>query len=263
MPLLTRGAVVPDESLLVGRKPVLEALTGRAGEVEKVWIQRGAGGSAISEIHRLARTAGIPVQFLPRQGLDRLAPGVRHQGVAARASAVAFHILEDMLRAIASNPDEVRARRPILLLLDGIQDPRNLGAILRSAAGAAVSGVIVSSRGTAPINSPAVKASAGAAARLPIARVDDMSQTAEDLKERGYWIIGADSGSAASAWDTDLGRPIGLVIGSEGRGISRALASACDELVHIPMPGEVESLNVSVAAGILLFSAVRARTEQR
>jgi 23S rRNA (guanosine2251-2'-O)-methyltransferase len=247
------------DSTLIGRKPVAEALSEKSGQIDKLFIQRGVAGSVMSEIHRNAREAGIPVQFVPRQRLDRMTGGVPHQGVIARTSPVAFVGLETMLHEIAANPDEVRARRPILLLLEGIQDPRNLGAILRTAAAAAVSGVVVSLRGTAPVSAAAMKSSAGAAARVPIARVEDLSRLAVELKERGYWIIGADSAAAASAWQTDLSRPLGLVMGSEGEGMSSAMTSACDAVVRIPMPGDMESLNVSVAAGILLFAATRAR----
>lgn len=251
-----------DESgaaLLVGRNPVREALERGEPEVEKVLLQKGAGGRPIAEIRRLAAEAGVPVQYVPEARLSALAPGVAHQGVVAHTSAVRYLEVEDLLAAVAPGLDAVRARKPILVVLDQIQDPHNFGAIVRSAVAAGAAGVIVPRHGMAPLNAAALKASAGTATRLPIARVGNLGDLLHQLKERGYWVVGAAGGGAVSMWEMDWDRPLALVIGSEGTGLRERVAKACDYLVSIPMRGPAESLNASVAAGILLFVAARTR----
>ncbi|ARA92538.1 23S rRNA (guanosine(2251)-2'-O)-methyltransferase RlmB [Rhodothermaceae bacterium RA] len=249
----------PDTSVIVGRHPVREALERDAGRIEKVLIQKGTGGPPVEAIRRLATQSGVPVQYVPAPRIARLAAGLNHQGVAALASPVAYVDLDAMLRRIAPDHEAVRARKPLLLLLDQIEDPYNLGAILRSAAAAGVDGVIVTRQHMAPVNAAALKASAGTAGRVPVARVGNLAETILQLKERGYWVAGAAGDGETTVWEMDWDRPVALVMGSEGKGLRRRVADVCDYRVAIPMRGAVESLNVSVATGILLFEAVRVR----
>lgn len=246
-----------DTTLLVGRNPVREALERGDAQLEKVMIQKGLHG--FDGIVRLAREQGIPVQFVPAPKLDAIARGLTHQGIAAPMAAIAYQDVDEMLAAIAPTNDDVRTQKPIVVLLDGIEDPHNLGAILRSAVAAGAAGAIVPAQGSAPLGATALKASAGTAVRIPVARVHDLGATCEALKERGYWVVGA-AGEADLAYpDYDWNRATVLAIGSEGGGLSGKVRRACDALVHIPMRGPAESLNASVAAGILLFEAARHR----
>ena len=255
-----------DTSILVGRNPVREALERGERSLEKVLLQQGAGGEPVAAIRRAAKAAGVPVQVVPLVKLNALAPGTNHQGVVALAAAVGYTDLDAMLERVAPTLDVVRATKPVLVALDGIEDPYNFGAILRSAVAAGVAGVIVPERGQAPLSATALKASAGTATRIPVARVTNLAETLFALKERGYWIVGLEGGADDSAqerttvWAYDWDRPIVLVVGSEGSGMRPRVQGACDVLAAIPMRGPAESLNASVAAGIALFAAVRDRT---
>jgi 23S rRNA (guanosine2251-2'-O)-methyltransferase len=247
-------------SLLAGRNPVREALE-RDEDLEKVMIQQGAGGPQIAEIRRLATASGVQVQYVPETRLSRISGGLNHQGVIAFAALVPYLEFDEMLSAIAPTADDVRRQKPILLLLDQLQDPYNFGAILRSAVAAGAHGVIVPRHNMAPLNAGAVKASAGTATRIPIARVTNLADAMHQLKERGYWIAGADGDGETSVWEMDWDRPIAIVIGSEGSGLRARVIQACDYRVSIPMRGAAESLNASVAAGIMLFAATRRRAD--
>lgn len=249
-----------DASVVVGRNPVREALARGEVDFEKVLIQKGAGGRPIDAIRRAASQAGVPVQYVPPARLAHLSDGANHQGVVALAAPVRYLEVEEMLAAVAPDLDAVRARKPVLLLLDGIEDPHNFGAILRSGVGLGAAGVVVPRHGMAPLNAAAIKASAGAALRIPIARATNVANVIAQLKERGYWVAGAAGEGATSIWEMDWDRPVALVIGNEGRGLRPRVADACDYRVAIPMAGPVESLNASVAAGILLAAAGRTRT---
>lgn len=254
-----KKALEADASLVVGRNPVREALERRPAEIEKVMLQKGASGRPIDAIRRVASEAGVAVQYVPPQRLERLAPGLNHQGVLAIAAPMAYHTLEDLLTRIAPDLDAVRQKKPMLLVLDGIEDPFNFGAMLRSAVAAGADGVIVPKDHMAPLNAAALKASAGTATRIPVARTGNLTEAIEQLKERGYWIAGAAGDGETSVWAMDWDRPLALVIGSEHRGLRPRVASACDHRVAIPMRGPAESLNASVAAGLLLFAAARVR----
>lgn len=253
-----------NDLLIVGRNPVREALLREDGTLEKVLLQKGAHGSQIDEIRRKARSAGVPVQVVPEQRLRKLAPDSTHQGVLAFSSPVAYPDLHTMLEQVAPTLEDVRSRKPLLLALDGIEDPHNYGAILRSAVAAGASGVIVPDRGQAPLSLTAIKSSAGVALHASISRVTNLADALIILKERGYWVVGLDAEErdgrkAESVWDYDWSRPVVVVLGSEGSGIRPRVRSECDTLVSIPMSSGVESLNVSVAAGITLFIAAKAR----
>ncbi len=254
-----RGNKGEKVGLIVGRKPVIEALTRRGASVEKILVQKGTGGAIMSEIRSLAGRYGIPVQYVPRARLDQIARGMNHQGVAATASPVEYHGLENLVSSLGATIDDVRATRPILIVLDRIQDPHNFGAILRSAAGAGVSGIVVSSSNSAPISAATIKASAGSAGAVPIARVSNIGDALTQLKEFGFWVIGLDGRSDQTIWTTDWRRPVAIVIGSEGYGMAPNVSSSCDERAAIPLSGGIESLNASVAAAITMFEAARAR----
>jgi len=230
-----------------------------------VYLQNGAHGSAIDAIRRAARSAGVPVQMVPRPKIDGLAPQAEHQGVVAVIAPVAYLDLDAMLSAIAPTLDDVRQQKPVLVVLDEVEDPRNFGAILRSAVAAGAEGVIVPERRMAPLSAVAVKASAGTALQIPIARASNLTDALQQLKERGYWVVGladdADEGAeTTTVWTYDWDRAVAVVVGNEGSGLRPGVRAACDVLASIPMRGPAESLNASVAAGIALFAAVRDRT---
>lgn len=251
--------------VLAGRNPVREALERGDGRVEKVYLQKGAHGSAIDAIRRAAKAVGVPVQTAPQPRIDALAPKAVHQGVVAVVAPVAYADLDEMLAGVAPTLDEVRERKPVLVVLDEVEDPRNFGAVLRSAVAAGAAGVVVPDRRMAPLSAVAVKASAGTALQIPIARVTNLAEALHQLKERGYWVAGLDGGDdptkveRTTVWAYDWDRPVVLVVGNEGRGLRPVVREACDALVSIPMRGPAESLNASVAAGVALFAAVRER----
>lgn len=249
-----------EPGLIIGRNPVREALERQEARIEKVYVQKGAHGDALQRIRQTAMQMGIQVQFVPPVRLNRLANGGAHQGVVAVAAPITYADVDEMLSAIAPTLESVQHLKPIVTLLDEIQDPHNYGAILRSAVAAGLDGAIVPARNMAPLSSAAVKASAGAALRIPVARTQSLSRTMFALKERGYWIAGAAADAEQSIWEVDWDRPLALVIGGEGAGLRPSIRGACDFLVSIPMRGPIESLNASVAAGIIYFAATSSRS---
>ena len=250
----------PDTSTLIGRQPVLEALERGDLGIEKVMLEQDASGDRIGAIRAAAEDRGAPVQYVPAARLRHKADGAAHQGVVAITAPIRYREVDEMLSDIAPTWDAVQAKEPLLLVVDRVTDPRNFGAILRSAVAAGTDGAIVPTREMAPLNAAAIKASAGTAPRLPIARSDDLAQVLTQLKERGYFVYGADGTADTSLWEADWDRPVAVVLGSEGEGLAPDVAAACDELVAIPLRGPAESLNVSVAAGLLLFAAARIRS---
>ena len=250
----------PDTSTLIGRQPVLEALEREDLGIEKVMLEQDASGKRIGAIRAAAEERGTPVQYVPAARLRHEADGATHQGVVAITAPIRYREVNDMLADIAPTWDAVQTKNPLLLVVDRVTDPRNFGAILRSAVAAGTDGVIVPTREMAPLNAAALKASAGTAPRISIARSDDLAQVLTQLKERGYFVYGAEGTAETSLWNAEWDRPVAVVMGSEGEGLAPGVADACDELVSIPLRGPVESLNVSVAAGLLLFAAARPRT---
>jgi len=250
------------DAFIFGRNPVREAIERGDASIEKVLIQQGVGGRPIEQIQRVARASGIPVQFVPQTRLSQLAGNANHQGVVAITTPVSYLELEDMLNAIAPDLDAVRSTKPVLLMLDQIEDPHNFGAILRSAVAFGVQGVVVPKHHMAPLNAVAIKASAGAALRIPIARVTNLTDAIEQLKERGYWIVAATGSGTTSIVELDLDRPLVIVIGNEGKGLRPRVENACDYRVFIPLVGPIESLNASVAAGILLWATAKVRFDR-
>ena len=250
-----RGMVSPmpeqeESNLLAGRNPIREAL--RAGrDIEKLLVARGELIGSAREIVAMAREAKIVVQEVDRARLDQMAPN--HQGLIAVASAYAYKTVDDML-ALARE----RGEAPLLVILDGVTDPHNLGAIIRSAECAGAHGVIIPERRAVGLTPAAVKASAGAVEYLPVARETNLTRVIERLKKEGVWIYGA----AMEGEDyrrVDFAGPAAIVIGSEGEGMSRLVCEGCDKLVSLPMKGHIDSLNASVAAGVLLYAMAAAR----
>jgi 23S rRNA (guanosine2251-2'-O)-methyltransferase len=249
-----------DTSTLIGREPVLEALERDDLGIEKVMLKQDAGGAQIGTIRAAAEERGTPVQYVPEARLRHESEGAAHQGVVAITAPIRYWKVDEMLSDIAPTWDAVQTKTPLLLVVDRVTDPRNFGAMLRSAVAAGTDGVIVPTREMAPLNAAALKASAGTAPRIPIARTGDLPRVLTQLKERGYFVFGAEGMGERSLWDADWDRPAAVVLGSEGEGLASKVVEACDELVSIPMRGPAESLNVSVAAGLLLFAAARSRS---
>lgn len=249
-PTETDREEIDTSMLIVGRNPIREAL--RAGrDFEKLMVAEGDLHGSAHEIIALAKERRVIIQTAPRVALDKLAH--ENQGMVGVASAYKYSTVEDILTRAGE-----REEKPFVIILDGITDPHNLGAIIRTAECAGAHGVIVPERRAVGLTSAAVKASAGAAMHLPVARVVNISQTVDRLKAQGIWIAAATQDG--SAYDkTDLSGALALVIGSEGAGISRLVLEKCDMKVALPMRGKTESLNASVAAGVLIYEIIRRR----
>jgi 23S rRNA (guanosine2251-2'-O)-methyltransferase len=235
---------------VTGFHAVEEALAaGRA--LDRVVIARGRHGERVEAVARLARSLGVPVRFEDREQLDRLTGTRDHQGVAALSAAKITAEFEDLLAT--------RSESGLLVFLDGVEDPHNLGAIVRSALAAGAGGVVIPERRAAGLTDTVERASAGALAHLPVARVKNLVRAMEQAKEAGYWLVGLDEHAEKSYTDVDLEGSVGIVLGREGEGLHELTRRRCDFLVSLPTTGPVRSLNVSVAAGIMLFEAVRQR----
>ncbi|MCR2807277.1 23S rRNA (guanosine(2251)-2'-O)-methyltransferase RlmB [Paenibacillus soyae] len=244
---------VNQEELIAGKHPVLEAL--RSGrEINKIWIAEGAQKSMTQPITAEAKKLGIVVQFVDKRKLDTMAAGVAHQGVIAQAAAFAYAEVEDILAAA-----QTKNETPFILLLDEIEDPHNLGSILRTAECTGVHGVIIPKRRAAGLTTTVLKTSAGAAEHVPVARVTNLAQTIDKLKEAGVWVAGTDVGAKQDVYKTKFDMPLAIVIGNESKGMGRLIKEKCDFLVKLPMLGQLNSLNASVAAGVLMYEVVRQR----
>lgn len=240
---------------IFGIHPVLEALRSPRCRVTRVMVAEGRRDARIGKVVAAAREAGIPVQRMPAKALDRMSEGGRHQGTVALVGASGYSDPDDVLEQ-AGDP-------PLFLILDGVEDPRNLGAVIRSAAAAGVDGVFLPERGTPGLTGVCVKASAGAVERVPIARIKNVASFIKQLKDKGIWVVGLDPGGEQPWTGFDLTLPLAIVAGGEGKGIRRLALERCDARVGIPLRAGVESLNLSVAASVLLFEAVRQRTANR
>jgi 23S rRNA (guanosine2251-2'-O)-methyltransferase len=238
-------------NLICGINPVMEALTAGSRHFDRLLVVKGIRNQRVSEAIARASQMGIPLRFEPRETLDRMAGGIPHQGLVAVVSAKPVITLEKLLEG---------ARTPALLvLLDGVEDPRNLGAILRTVDAAGADGVLLPDRHSAGLSETVSRSSAGGLEHVQVARIGNVSQAIDELKARGVWVVGFDA-SGTERWDAvDYRRPIALVLGGEGRGIRRLVRERCDHLVSLPLFGHVGSLNVSVAAGIALYEVVRQR----
>ncbi|OXS52772.1 23S rRNA (guanosine(2251)-2'-O)-methyltransferase RlmB [Cohnella sp. CIP 111063] len=247
------SALKGEEEYVAGKHPVLEAL--KAGRsINKIFVSAQAQRSLVQPIMEEAKARGIVVQQVDKSKLDRLVPDMQHQGVVAQAAAVAYADVDELLARAAE-----RGEAPFLVLLDEIEDPHNLGSILRTADCTGVHGVIVPKRRSAGLTAVVAKTSAGAVEYVPVARVANLVQTMEKLKEAGLWIAGADVGAQEGFYDTNLTGPLAVVIGNEGQGLSRLVKERCDFILSLPMVGRINSLNASVATGVILYEVVRQR----
>jgi 23S rRNA (guanosine2251-2'-O)-methyltransferase len=245
-----------EENIIEGKNAVIEAI--RAGRpLDKVFLAKGSNDKALGFIASNARSAGVVVTECDRRKLDAMSvTHGAHQGVIAVAAAREYCAVEDILSLAQEKGED-----PFVVVCDGIEDPRNLGAIIRCAECAGAHGVIIPKHHSAGITAAADKASAGAAEHMLIARVANLTAALQDLKKKGLWVYGAEANGTSHLWKTDMKGPICLVIGSEGQGISRLVRENCDFILNIPMAGQVNSLNASAAAAILLYEIVRQRHE--
>ena len=241
-----------EEMTIEGRNDVMEAF--RSGKtIDRVYVLKGCQDGPINSILREARKHDTLVNFVAKERLDQMSETGKHQGVIASAAAYAYAEVEDMLKLA-----EEKGEPPFLFLLDDIEDPHNLGAIIRTANLAGAHGVIIPKRRAVGLTATVARTSAGALNYTPVAKVTNLSATIEELKEKGMWFVCADMGGT-TMYDLNLTGPIGLVIGNEGDGVSRLVKEKCDFVASIPMKGEIDSLNASVAAGVLAYEIVRQR----
>ncbi|MEW8974487.1 MAG: 23S rRNA (guanosine(2251)-2'-O)-methyltransferase RlmB [Tissierellaceae bacterium] len=240
-----------NEQYVVGRNPVLELLKANR-DIDKLYILKGDLQGSIKKIVGMAKSRGILIQEVDKSKLDLISDGNVHQGVAALITGFEYSTVDKILDIARS-----KGESPFILILDGIEDPHNLGAIIRTAECAGVHGVIIPKRRSARVNQTVYKSSAGAIEHIPVADVVNISDTITLLKEEGLWVYGADMNGESYYFDTSLDGAIALVIGNEGKGISRIVKEKCDVLVKIPMMGKISSLNASTSAAILIYEVVR------
>ena len=255
------SAAADPSNTLYGLTPVLEALRAGHKRIEQITVAEGAKHERLSELLDLARRARILVHRVPRAAVDRTLPGVTHQGIVARIAAADYRDADELLEELSSQVGT--ASPPLVLGLDAVEDPRNLGAILRTAECAGVNAIFISERRAVGLTATVAKTAAGALEHVAVARVTNLVQLIEQLKQRNIWVIGAaaDAGAEYTEWDWTV--PSALFLGGEGSGLHRLVRERCDTLVRIPLRGHIESLNVSVAAGVILYEALRQRSLQR
>lgn len=241
------------EDRIYGIHPVREALTGNK-KMEKILIKKGMDNHSVTEIADLARQQNVPVQYVPQEKLNHMSGNRNHQGVMAVLAQLDYISLEEAVEAASANN-----KYPTVLLLDGVSDVRNFGAIARTCECAGVGALILPAKGGAAVNQDAIKTSAGALLRIPACKVPNLRTALYYLKESGYTVIGTVAGLNKTIYDADFCRPTALVMGAEGKGISGGVMQLCDQLVSIPQLGEIGSLNVSAATAVVLYEAVRQR----
>jgi len=244
------------DNLIVGKQPVLEALKSRQ-PIERILILHGTTGSHIDQAKQIARKLAVPVKETDKERFAEIAGDTLTQGIIAIIDSYRYAEIEEIL-AVAQQKNE----SPFILILDEIEDPHNLGALIRSAECAGVHGIIIPLHNAASVNSTVAKTSAGATAHLPIARVTNIVQTMEELKKAGVWIVGAEMETDKLYYEHDYRGSLAIVIGNEGRGIRRLVKEKCDFLVKIPMHGKIESLNASVAGALIMFEAAKSRMQK-
>ncbi|HEX8117279.1 MAG TPA: 23S rRNA (guanosine(2251)-2'-O)-methyltransferase RlmB [Pyrinomonadaceae bacterium] len=256
-----RPETADDGAHVFGVQPVLEALRAGARPIERLTVAEGAHESRLREILEIARYADIPVRRVPRAELQRIAAGANHQGVIATIAAAHYTHAEDLLDQLAARVGTQDP--PLAVVLDGVEDPRNLGAVIRTAECAGAHGVFVPERRASGLTETVAKAAAGALEYVPVARAANVVRLLEELKGRGVWTIGTAADATTSYTDWDWTQPCALLLGGEGEGLRRLVRERCDVLVSVPLRGRIESLNVSVAAGVVLYEAVRQRLARR
>ena len=247
---------VHSSQLIFGVLPVLEALRAGNRRIEKILIAEGGHEKRLSEIFDLAREQRIIVQRVPRENLSKFVEsGANHQGIIAFIAAADYYDAEKLLNEITNKENS------LTVILDGVEDPRNLGAILRSVECAGADGVFIPERRAVGLTETVAKSSAGATEYVKVAKIRNVNNLIDELKENNIWVVGASGDAETNYSDWDWKQSSALVLGSEGSGLHRLTAEKCDVLVKIPLMGKIESLNVSVAAGVILFEAVRQRTK--
>jgi 23S rRNA (guanosine2251-2'-O)-methyltransferase len=239
-------------NIIIGRKPVLESINS-GEEIEQIYILYGQKGTIIDAIRVAAKKRGIKINQIPLEKFRILIQSTNAQGVAAIKPAYKFYSLDEIISESKSSSN------PLILILDSIQDTHNVGAILRTAECSGVNGIIVTKHNSAPINATVVKTSAGATEHVKIAQINNLANTIKVLKESGFWIVGSSLDNSKLYTEVDFTMPVALIVGNEEKGIRKLTADKCDFLVKIPMAGKLQSLNVSVATGILLFEVMRQR----
>lgn len=237
---------------IFGRNPVIEALRSDS-EINKIYLAKGELQGSAKEIVALAQEKGVQIQTVERAKLDQMFPKENHQGVAASIAEANYVDWQDMLESARKKGED-----PLLIILDELEDPHNLGAILRSADAVGAHGVIIPKRRAVALTAGVAKAAAGAVAYVPVARVSNLAQTIEALKKEGVWVAGAAMGGT-EVYKQNLTGPLAIVIGSEGKGLGRLVAEKCDFLISLPMQGKINSLNASVATGVILYEVLRQR----
>lgn len=242
--------------MLEGRNPVWEALKAER-PIERIILSKTVNQESVRGITGLARSRNIKIEFAPNEKLDVMSSTGRHQGVIAVCAARAYAELDDVLDGVKQ-----QGKTPFIVLLDEVQDPHNLGAVIRTAECAGAQAVVVTQHNSVGLTPAVARASAGAVEHVPVCKVQNLAQTIEKLKERGVWVVGADA-EAKPAWEMDLTGPVALVVGGEGGGVRRLVLEKCDFLAGLPMFGKINSLNASVAAGILMYEVVRQRTGKK
>lgn len=252
LPLVNNSCVMDKKNLIFGIRPLLEAIDS-GKDIDRVLVQKGLRGELFSRLSASLRQYDIPLQYVPLDRLNRISRK-NHQGVIAFLSPLTFHKLEGLLPGIFE-----RGGTPLILVLDHVTDVRNFGAIARSAECAGADAIVIPAKGAAAINEDAMKTSAGALNYIPVCRVDSLRDTLVFLKESGLKIVAASEKGEVAYYGDDLRLPLALLLGSEESGVSASLLAVCDSLVKIPQEGKIASLNVSVAAGIILFEALRQR----
>lgn len=241
------------EEFIAGRNSILEALhSGRS--INRIFVAKGDRQGSIIQIAALAKEKGLIVQEVDKAKLDAMSGGVRHQGVVASVAPVEYAELEDILARASEQGEDA-----FLVLLDELEDPHNVGAILRTADAAGVHGVLMPKRRSCPLSGTVAKTSAGAVEYVPVARIGNVAQTIKQLQKQGFWVVGADMSGDSDYFAADLSGPIVVVVGSEGQGLGRLVKESCDLLVRIPMSGKISSLNASVACSLMLYEVVRQR----
>ena len=237
------------DNRICGVHAVYEALASRRLPIERIHIARESRSAKLKEILDLARDRGVPVRWDERPVLDRMAEGAVHQGIIAISAALSYADF-----AVLFKSDQ-----PLVVVLDGVEDPHNLGAVIRTAEACNATGIIVPERHSAPLSPTVVKASAGASAYLPVVRVKNLVNSIDELKQRGLWVVGVDPSGSKDWTGFDYKGPVALVLGGEHRGLRRLVREHCDVLVRLPMLGKIASLNISVAAAVVLYEVVRQR----
>lgn len=241
-----------DQDYIIGKNPVIEALKSDR-DVNKILIAEGSQKGQMQQVIGLAKERNVLVQFVPKKKIDGLVEG-NHQGVIAQVAAYQYAEIDDLFSVA-----EKRNEAPFFILLDEIEDPHNLGSIMRTADAVGAHGIIIPKRRAVGLTSTVAKASTGAIEYIPVVRVTNMARTIDELKERGVWIAGTDAKGKEDFRTFDGTMPLGLVIGSEGKGMGRLIRDKCDFLIRLPMKGQVTSLNASVAAALLMYEVFRKR----